>query len=165
MIAAESLEDRFLLTAPVAQVDYYSVQHDQQLVTGSADGVLCNDTDEEDDPLTATLLSGPTNGSLTFNAADGTFTYTPNAGFAGTDSFTYEADDGSATSDPATVDIQVLNSVPVASDDSYSTTHDQTLTVASAGALENDWDDDDDALVGTILSLPTNGALKKLDDT
>ena len=52
------------------------------------------------------------NGSLTLNA-DGSFVYTPNAGFCGTDSFTYTATDGHATSAPATVTITVY-SVPVA---------------------------------------------------
>ena len=54
-------------------------------ITGS---VLANDTDADGDDLTAALLSGPTNGSVVLNA-DGTYTYTPNAGFVGNDSFTY----------------------------------------------------------------------------
>ncbi len=54
-------------------------------------------------------------GTLTLNA-DGSFSYTPNAGFYGTDSFTYTATDGNATSAPATVTITVY-SVPVANTD------------------------------------------------
>ena len=55
-------------------------------------------------PLTATLVSGPAHGTLTLNA-DGGFTYTPDANFNGTDSFTYTASDGTADSNVATVTI------------------------------------------------------------
>ena len=53
-------------------------------------------------------------------AADGSFTYTPNANFNGTDSFTYTASDGTAASNVATVTITVtgVNDAPVAVDDS-----------------------------------------------
>ena len=65
--------------------------------------------------------AGPANGTLTLNA-DGSFTYTPNANFNGTDSFTYQANDGTADSNVATVTITVnaVNDAPVASDDSYT---------------------------------------------
>jgi hypothetical protein len=68
---------------------------------------LLGDSDPEGDTFTAVLLAGPTNGTLTLNA-DGSFTYTPVAGFTGTDSFTYEAWDGSASSLSAQVTISVL---------------------------------------------------------
>ena len=48
-------------------------------------------------PLSAELGTTTSNGSLTLNA-DGSFSYTPNAGFWGTDSFTYTATDGHAIS-------------------------------------------------------------------
>ena len=51
-------------------------------------------------------MTGPANGSLTLNA-DGSFTYTPNADFLGSDSFTYRASDGTASSEVATVSITV----------------------------------------------------------
>lgn len=68
--------------------------------------VLTNDRDPEGRPLTAALVSGAANGTLTFNT-NGTFTYRPNAGFIGTDRFTYRANDGLATSNVATVTITV----------------------------------------------------------
>ena len=52
----------------------------------AAPGVLTNDTDVDDDTLTAVLESGPSNGTLSL-ADDGSFTYTPNANFNGSDSF------------------------------------------------------------------------------
>ena len=68
--------------------------------------VLANDRDPEGTPLTAVRVSGPTKGTLTFNA-NGTFTYRPNAGFIGTDTFTYRASDGVLQSNLATVTITV----------------------------------------------------------
>jgi len=71
-----------------------------------ADGILVNDTDIEGDLLSAILMSGPSNGTLDL-LSNGTFSYTPNAGFTGTDTFTYRASDGAAQSNTATVTITV----------------------------------------------------------
>ena len=85
----------------------------------------------------ALLGSTTSNGSLTLNA-DGSFNYTPNAGFWGTDSFTYTATDGNATSTPATVTITVY-SVPTANAEAYTVIDGSTLTVSAAnGVLAND---------------------------
>ncbi|MDB9374142.1 Ig-like domain-containing protein, partial [Nodularia sphaerocarpa] len=72
---------------PVAVNDSYTTNVGQQLVVNVANGVLSNDTDAQTDPLTATVVQAPNNGSLTLDA-NGSFTYTPNAEFTGTDSFT-----------------------------------------------------------------------------
>ena len=77
---------------PCAVDDEYSIDEDNTLDV-AAPGVLDNDSDLDGDPLTAVLMSGPSNGALTLNA-DGSFTYTPNANFNGEDSFTYVANDG-----------------------------------------------------------------------
>ncbi len=81
--------------------------------------MLANDTDVEGDPLTAVLVDTPQHGTLTLNA-DGSFTYTPDANFNGTDSFTYKANDGQADTNAATVTITVnpVNDPPVAVNDS-----------------------------------------------
>ena len=70
-------------------------------------GVLYNDFDEQGDPLTAQLVSGPSNGNLVLNA-DGSFSYDPNVGFTGDDQFTYQASDATNQSTVATVNIRVL---------------------------------------------------------
>ena len=88
------------------------------LTVTAANGVLANDTNADGGALSAVLVSTTGNGSLTLNA-DGSFSYTPNAGFCGTDSFTYTATDGHATSAPATVTITVY-SMPVATDHAYT---------------------------------------------
>ena len=89
-------------TAPVAAGDSYATDQDTPL-TVPAPGVLGNDTDGDGDALTAALVSGPVNGTLSLNP-DGGFTYTPAAGFSGSDSFSYVAQDGTCllyTSDAA----------------------------------------------------------------
>ena len=55
--------------------------------------MLANDTDADADLLTATVVNGPGHGTLTLGG-DGAVTYTPEAGFHGSDSFTYTASDG-----------------------------------------------------------------------
>ena len=80
-----------------------------------APGVLGNDSDADDDSLTASLVTSVSNGSLDLQT-DGSFTYTPNLNFNGEDSFTYVANDGKADSNIATVTITVnpVNDPPVA---------------------------------------------------
>ena len=91
--------------APVAVDDGYNVDEDATLNV-AADGVLGNDGDADGDALTAALVSGPANGTLSLNA-DGSFSYTPDADFNGTDSFTYRANDGTVDGNLATVTITV----------------------------------------------------------
>ena len=83
--------------------DGYSVDTDGVLTATAPQGVLANDSDADGDPFTATLSSDVSNGVLSL-AANGSFTYTPGAGFSGQDSFTYQVDGG----DSATVTINVL---------------------------------------------------------
>jgi VCBS repeat-containing protein len=91
--------------APVAVDDAYTTDEDTTLNV-PAPGVLSNDSDVDDDLLTAALDGGPTNGTLTLNS-DGSFTYVPDPGFIGADSFTYRANDGTADSNVATVSLTV----------------------------------------------------------
>ena len=112
------------------------------------------------DTLTAVLVSTTSNGILTLNA-NGSFSYTPNLNFNGIDSFTYQANDGSADSNVATVTITVnaVNDAPVAASDSYSTNEDVTLTVSASGVLANDTDVDNDTLTAVLVSTTSNGSL------
>jgi hypothetical protein len=99
--------------APVAVDDAYDAVQNTPLSV-AAPGVLVNDTDVDGNPLTAALITGPTNGSLALNP-DGSFTYTPLFNFVGTDSFTYLANDGTVDSAPATATITVKDVVTVTS--------------------------------------------------
>src|SRR3989449_6346710 len=91
--------------APAANDDSYTTPEDTQL-TVSAPGVLANDSDVDGDALSAVLMSGPCQGSLTLNGG-GSFTYMPALNFNGIDSFTYKASDGQAQSGVATVTIKI----------------------------------------------------------
>ena len=107
--------------APVAVVDAYTVTQDGVLNVPAA-GVPANDTDVDSPTLTAVLgATLPTHGALTLNP-DGSFAYTPTAGYTGPDSFTYVANDGFANSNEVAVSIDVglaanqapVNTVPIA---------------------------------------------------
>lgn len=91
--------------APIAQNDSFSVVTGTPL-TIAAPGVLANDTDPDGHPLTAVLVTGPTHGRLDLSA-NGVFTFTPDSGYAGPDSFTYRATDGAQPSNVATAAITV----------------------------------------------------------
>jgi Big-like domain-containing protein len=118
--------------APVATADSYSTNEDTQLVV-AAPGVLSNDSDVNNDGLTAVLVSGPshaaTNG-FTLNS-NGSFSYTPFLNFHGPDSFTYKANDGAIDSNTTTVSITVnaVNDPPVATGSSPSTAEDTAVTI------------------------------------
>jgi hypothetical protein len=154
---------------PTAVDDSYTLLHDHTLTTVNSPfwlntGVLGNDSDADGDPLTAILVSGVQHGALVFHA-DGSFTYTPAAGFVGTDTFTYKANDGVADSNVATVTLTVTNQAPLARGDLYYVAHDHTLTTTSSlpgwnnGVLANDSDYDGDALTATLVPTPLHGSL------
>jgi VCBS repeat-containing protein len=106
-------------------------------------------------------VSNPSNGTLNFLKSDGSFRYTPNAGFNGTDSFTYKAKDGTLDSNVATVTITVkfVNDPPKAKNDSYSTDEDDVLTEPAPGVLANDTDADGDPLTAIKVDNTSNGTL------
>ncbi len=90
----------------VAVNDAYSTPYASPLSV-PAPGVLANDDDTQDnDPLNASLVKDPAHGDVTLNP-NGSFTYTPESSFSGTDTFTYFFDDGMNVSAPATVSITV----------------------------------------------------------
>jgi hypothetical protein len=91
---------------PVATDDSYQADEGTTLSVPAADGVLANDVDPDGDKLTAAAVTQPDFGTLHL-AANGSFTYTPVAGFTGTDSFTYQATDGDGGVDTAVVSIEV----------------------------------------------------------
>jgi VCBS repeat-containing protein len=120
---------------PTASNDAYSMLEDGTLNVNSGSGVLKNDDDPDNGPqaLEARSFSTPAHGSLTGNT-DGSFTYTPDADFNGTDTFTYQAFDGAA-SDQATVTITIN---PVNDAPSFTAGGDVTVSVAD-GAFSQPW--------------------------
>src|SRR6185295_11536946 len=70
-------------------------------ITGTVSG-----SDLDGDALTFAKASDPASGTVTLNG-DGSFSYVPNTNFAGSDSFTFVANDGTTDSAPATVTLTV----------------------------------------------------------
>ena len=91
---------------PQSNFDVYETAENVSLNINEIEGVLSNDSDLEGDSLTATLINDVSNGTLTLNS-NGSFTYVPNNGFKGSDSFTYSTHDGTEPSVPTTVRISV----------------------------------------------------------
>lgn len=115
--------------------------------------VLENDSGANDDILVVSAVGSALHGSVAINV-DNTLTYTPNAGFHGTDSFSYTVSNskGSTSTASVTVTVNSVNSAPVAVDDSMvSGKAGEVLSISAASLLANDSDSDGDVL--TIKSV------------
>ncbi|WP_296478644.1 Ig-like domain-containing protein, partial [Roseinatronobacter sp.] len=121
--------------------------------------VLGNDSDPDDDDLTVIGNTDPLNGTVSVNP-DGTFTYTPTAGFTGTDQFTYTISDGNGGTDTATVTLKV-NGAPDANDDIVNG---QEGAPIEGSVLDNDTDADGDPLKIIGNTEPENGTLVLNED-
>src|SRR5581483_8701885 len=136
-----------------ANADNYVTANGTLIV--AAPGVLANDTTTiVNGTLQAALVTSPAHGTLILNA-DGSFSYFASVGFAGADTFTYRASDGSARTSTATV---TITTGVRATDDSYSTDGVTPLTVAAPGVLAND-KAGPGTLTATLLTPPTQGTL------
>ena len=141
---------------PVANDDSYYAKHDTNLSVPPP-GVKSNDYDPNYDPLTASLVSGPSHAaSFTFNS-NGSFSYTPAYHYVGADSFVYRVSDGQYTDD-ATASINVYNNAPVANNDSYQTKHDVALNVSAPGVKSNDYDYDYDPMTAIQVTGPSHAS-------
>lgn len=151
---------------PIAVNDSYNTDENLTLTIVARNGVLSNDTDEDEDVLLAVLQTNATNGILDL-AADGSFSYIPNPGFYGTDSFTYLANDGELDSSVATVTIAVslVNFPPVAAEDNYIMDENKILDInVNNGILANDTDDDNDILFADLQTDVSSGILDLAKD-
>ncbi|MCH8925370.1 MAG: tandem-95 repeat protein, partial [Proteobacteria bacterium] len=93
--------------APTAAADTATTAVDTAVIKD----VLANDSDPDTtDTLSVSAVTQGTSGTVVDNG-DGTVTYTPNAGFIGLDSYTYDISDGNGGSDTATVSVTVGNVV------------------------------------------------------
>jgi len=151
-IATVTITVQAVNDAPTAVADGYSTDEDQ-LLNVSAPGVLGNDTDVDGNPLTAALVDDVGNGSLTLNA-NGSFSYTPTGAFNGTDSFTYEANDGGLDSNTVTVTITVnaVNNAPTVVAPTDQTINEDTATNALAVTVA----DVDSAVNGLVVSATSS---------
>ena len=144
---------------PVAGDDAYSVPQDTTLNV-PAPGLLTNDSDPEGHVLTVVVQSQPSDGTLVLGT-DGGFSYVPDPGYFGADSFTYRVFDGELQSNLATVQISVdqAHVQPIAVDDGYDVVKNTQLTVPAPGVLANDSDPDGHQLQFVLMSQPSHGHL------
>ncbi len=111
-------------------------------------------TDADGDALTFTITLAPQHGTLSGTAPN--LTYTPDADWHGSDSFSFTASDGTETSPPAAVTLEItqVNDVPVASPQSVATDEDAPLSLTLTAS-----DADGDSLGWTVQSPPEHGTL------
>jgi len=109
-VATVSITVNPINDAPVAVNDSYTATAGVTLNVPTP-GVLANDSDVDGPSLSAVLVDDVDNGTLTLNT-DGSFSYTAASGFTGADSFGYQASDGLALSEVATVTITVDAALP-----------------------------------------------------
>lgn len=138
--------------APVATDDSGTTDEDTPVTID----VLLNDSDPNGDTLA--ILSFTQGGNGTVDCQGANCTYTPDANFNGSDSFTYTIHDPGSATDTATVDITVdgLNDDPVANDDAHAVTEDVPCPL---NVLANDTDGDNDNLTLTSHTAPANGSV------
>ncbi len=145
---------------PVAVDDIYATAAETTLTANTLQGLLANDSDADGDTLSVTEINGASvtngetvalaNGDLTIDT-DGSFVFTPDAGFSGDQVFDYTVADGVTGTDTATATISVAapasNTPPVATDDAFTGGYESALVVdAASGLLANDSDVDGDPL-------------------
>ena len=139
---------------PTATDDTYTIEQDNVLTVDGTNFELltANDTDPEGDSLTVstTPITDVTNGVLVLGN-NGSFTYTPNASFTGTDTFEYQISDGNNNTDTGLVTITVTaaNTAPIAYGDHYYVVPNNVLDVDGTNKpvpLANDIDNDGDTV-------------------
>ena len=129
--------------APVATVATVSTAEDTDY-----SGTLAA-TDPDDDPMTFSLVTGVLQGTLSItDTTTGSFTYSPNSNYNGTDSFSFSASDG-ALIDTAvvTITITAVNDAPIAVSDTTSTDED-----TDKGGTLAATDAENDAITYTIVT-------------
>ncbi len=133
-IATVSITITSINDAPVATNDAVTTNEDNAVTLL----VSANDSDVDGslDLASIAITMAPANGTLSVNSTTGEVTYTPNANYFGTDSFTYTIkDNDGSVSNAATVSISVtsVNDAPVAVNDNATVNEDQTLSASVAG--------------------------------
>ena len=146
---------------PKAVVDSYALNEDKSLSVDAARGLLANDTDPSGGALTvARIQASPKHGHLQW-LADGSFKYTPEKNYAGTDYFVYIARSSSGGEASAAVSVKVTSSPdrPHARDDHYETVKNKRVCIDGKGVLANDHDADRDRLHAKLHKSPRSGHL------
>lgn len=140
--------------APVALDVAYNTREDTPL------SAPLNARDIDDDPMSFTIVATPSHGTVT--VAGDVFTYTPNADYAGSDSFTFSASDGQLSSTPATarIDVSAVNDAPLASDLNVGTGQGRPVTDFLPGS-----DAEGDVLTYSTVTTPRFGSVAVIADS
>ena len=148
--ATVNIQVNFVNYAPIANDQTVNTSEDISLP------IALGATDANGDPLTFSIASQPSHGSLSPASGNSNFTYTPNLNYNGQDSFTFKANDGRVDSNLATVSVTVIpvNDAPVASDQTASGNEDSTIPITLAAS-----DVDGDSLSYSVTSNPSQGVL------
>ena len=109
-------------TAPVAE------NQNIALVLNNSANINLSASDADGDELTREITRQPAHGRLSFPGGSLFAQYTPNAGFVGSDSFSYRVSDGTTTSNIATVNLDVLEDNPTGAISNYVTSNQITVT-------------------------------------
>jgi hypothetical protein len=131
----------------------------------SAPGLLAYYTDNGPDPLIFEVQTDPLHGTLSGVQSNGAFTYTPDSGYMGPDSFTYSVlDTQGGVLDALTAVLMVAPAgfPPTANDDygwDYSVNSGDVLTLGAPGVLTNDIDPIGDLLQAVLVTDASNGDL------
>ena len=136
--------------APTAVADVVSTQPNSPVSIA----VLTNDVEPGFDPINVQSQTTPANGSITL--LNNVFTYTPNSGFTGIDTFTYTIVNSSGLTDTATVQIVVDAAVPDVADDTSTTAAGMPTTIS---VLANDTNPGSGSLSITNVTQPANGTV------
>ncbi|MEZ4864024.1 MAG: Ig-like domain-containing protein [Caldilineaceae bacterium] len=140
-------------SAPVATAQ--SVSTDQDTATA----ITLAGTDANDDPLTYTVVTNPSNGTLSGTAPN--LTYTPTSGYTGSDSFTFRVNDGIENS-AATATVDITVNATVLDDDNDGVTNNLDLcpntptgeAVNADGCSPSQLDDDNDGVTNNLDQCP-----------
>lgn len=122
--------------------------------TTSTVDLLANNTDPENDPLTITTMGSPVNGTLVSNG-DGTYSYTPNTDYCGTEIIQYAVSDGiNITYDYLTINVICTDDIPNGGNETLTINEDAPMT-NSGYLLGNNSDPDGNSL--TIINITQTG--------
>ncbi|MCF2910359.1 Ig-like domain-containing protein [Pseudoalteromonas sp. DL2-H2.2] len=147
---------------PVAVNDNYQTNEDEQLFV-ELPGVLENDSDADEDPLTLSIIEQPNMGTLELSET-GSFRYTPQQNSYGQDYFVYQIDDGTASVQAfVIIEVIAVNDAPLASDDSVTVAQGQAISVLVA-ANDQDIDGSLDLTSLALVEGPSHGSVSLSSD-
>ena len=152
-VTGDGIDNNCINDAPIDKTVNESLNEDGTLETN------VSTSDPDGDSLTYSKKIDPSNGTLSINS-DGSYIYTPDANFNGSDSFEIEAEDGKGATGTITVEVTVneVNDAPTAEDVSVDAEGQGDLII-DLNPYISDIEDDDSNLNINVVSGPSDGYL------